>query len=159
MVKDFRTSRKEAGGQRMKDLAQSRANLESNVKQMQSTLHKARGNVITELKEARTVWQGLAGTIQVNKGRTEKPLEAAEPAPEEGNHHLETKMMAAINEHPEGINLAGIANNLGVAAIVLGKVSKSLMKKREIRKEEKLYFPGAGESEAKQGLHFRPPVR
>ena len=68
-------------------------------------------------------------------------------------------MLAAVNEHPEGMTLAGIADSLGVAPVVLGRVSKSLMKKGKVRKEEKLYFPAASESEAEQGFHFRPPLR
>ncbi len=53
----------------------------------------------------------------------------------------EIKMLAAINEHHEGMTLAGIADSLGVAPIVLGRAVKSLVDKGEIRKEEKLYFP------------------
>ena len=155
LVKDFQTSRREAGSQLRRDLAQSRANMESDVKQMQSDFRKTRGNVGADLKETRAAWQGLAGTIPAKKGRTEIPLEA-ETSVEIPK--LE-KMLAVINEHPEGITLAGIADSLGVAPVVLGRVSKSLMKKGEIRKEEKLYFPSASESKAKQGLHFKPPVR
>jgi uncharacterized protein YicC (UPF0701 family) len=159
LVKDFQTSRREAGGKLRRDLAQSRANMESDVKQMQSDFREARGNVRADLKGARVAWQGLAGTIQVSKGRTEMPLEKEAPAAEKGNPDLETNMLAAVSEHPEGITLAGIADSLGVAPVVLGRVSKSLMKKGKIRKEEKLYFPAAGESEAGQEFHFKPPLR
>ncbi|MGA2670762.1 MAG: hypothetical protein ABSF21_05040 [Dehalococcoidia bacterium] len=159
LVKDFQTSRREAGGQLRRDLAQSKASIESDVRQMQSAFRKARGNVSADLKGARAAWQGLAGTIQVSKGRTEKPLEAEVSAPEEGNPDLEIKMLTAVREHPEGTTLAGIADSLDVASVVLGRVSKSLMKKGVIRKEEKLYFPADGESDSKQGLHFRPPLR
>jgi hypothetical protein len=129
----------------------------SGVKQMQSDLREARENIRADLKEARTAWQGLAGTIQIRQGGTEIPLKAEAPAGGEITD-LETKLLAAVNKHPEGINLAGIANSLGVAPVVLGRISKSLIEKGKICKEEKLYFP-ASEGEAGQGFRFRPPLR
>jgi hypothetical protein len=91
---------------------------------------------MADMKEARTAWQGLAGTRQAKKGGTGIPLKA-----ETSVEILKLeKMLAAINEHP-GITLAGIASRLGVAPVVLGRVSKSLLDKGEIRKDGKLYFP------------------
>jgi uncharacterized protein YicC (UPF0701 family) len=158
LVKDFQRSRREAGSQLRGDLAQNRANIESDVKQMQSGFRKARGNVSADLKGARAAWQGLAGTKQAGKGGKGTPLEMEAPAASEEITDLEIKLLTAVNEHPEGIPLAGIADRLGVAPVVLGRVSNSLVKKGKIRKEERLYFPAASESEA-EGFHFKPPFR
>lgn len=159
LIKDFQTSRRETGGQLREGLAQGRANMESDVKQMLSDFSRARGDIRADLKEARDTWQGLASNMLAKRGGAKTPTKTEAPIVKEEIHDIETKMLSAISEHPEGITLAGIADSLGVAPVVLGRVSKSLMKKGEIRKEEKLYFPAASESKAKQGLHFRPPVR
>jgi uncharacterized protein YicC (UPF0701 family) len=143
LVKNFQTSRREVGSQLRRDLAQSRANMVSDVSQMQSTFRKARGNIRDNLKEARVAWQGLASTIPSKRGGTGIPSKAGVPAAREGIRDLEAEMLAAVKEHPEGINLAGIADSLGVAPVVLGRVSKSLLDKGKIRKYEKLYFPTA----------------
>ncbi len=159
LVKDFQTSRREASSKLRRDLAQSRANMESDVKQMQKDFREARRGVRADLREAKATWQALAGTIKAGKGGPEIPLEAEAPVAEEGNPDIEANMLAAIGKHPEGITLVGIADGLGVAPVVLGRASKSLLKKREIRKEEKLYFPVTGESEVEQRFHSRPPLR
>jgi hypothetical protein len=159
LIKDFQTSRREAGGQLRESLAQGRANMESDVKQVLSDFNRARGDIRADLKEARETWQGLASNMPAKRGGAKTSTKKEAPTAKEGNPDLETKMLAAINEHPEGMTLAGIADSLGVASVVLGRVSKSLIEKGEIRKEEKLYFPAAGESKAKQGTHFRPPLR
>ncbi len=159
LVKGFQTSRREAGNKLRRDLAQSRANMESDVKQMLNDFAKARGDVRADLKEVRAAWQGLAGTMQARKGEAKTPPKAEAPIAEEETPDLETKLMAAVSEHPEGMTLAGIADSLGVAPVVLGRVSKSLMKKGKVRKEEKLYFPAASESKAEQGFRLRRILR
>jgi hypothetical protein len=161
MRNGFQTSRRAAGSQLRRGLAQSQANMKADVKRMQSDFHKAQGNVKADLKEARIVWQGLAGNIQAGKGSTEipPPPKAEIPATKENPLDLETKMLAAVNEHPEGMTLADIADSLGVAPVVLGQTIRSLVNKAGIRKEEKLYFPTDSKSEDKEGLHFRPPLR
>jgi uncharacterized protein YicC (UPF0701 family) len=141
LVKGFQTSRREAGSRLRGDLAQSRASMESDVKRMRSDFRKVQGNVKTDLKEARAAWQGLAGTIQARKSGKAIQREAEAPAAKEGYPDFETKMLAAVNEHPEGMTLSGIADIVGVAPIVLGRAVKSLQDKGEIRKNGKFYFP------------------
>jgi len=53
------------------------------------------------------------------------------------------KLLAAIEEHIEGITLAKAAERLGVAPIALGRVSRILLDKGKIRKLDKRYFPTA----------------
>jgi hypothetical protein len=145
LVRGFQTSRREAGSQLRKELAQSQTDRESDVKRMQSDFRKAQGNVKADLKEARVAWQGLAGTGQAKKGWTGIPSKAEAPAAKEETPDLETKVLAAVDNHPKGITLAGVADSLGVAPVVLGRASKSLLDKGKIRKNEKLYFPAASE--------------
>jgi hypothetical protein len=146
MLNGFQRSHKQMGGQLRRDLAQSRVSIESDVKQMQSDCRKARGNVRADLKEARAAWQGVGSTMQVKRSGTKTPPKVAAPAAKKENPDLETKLLAAIGEYPAGgITLAELANTLGVAPVVLGRVSKSLMKKGKIRKDEKLYFPASAE--------------
>jgi YesN/AraC family two-component response regulator len=159
MLRDSQSSRKEDSSQVRVQLAQGLAERKSELSKMQGDIQKAQAEVRADLKEAKAAWQGLGGTIQVNKGRTETPLVAATSAAEKRNSDLEIKMLTAVREHPEGMTLAGMAGSLGVAAVVLGRLSKSLMKKGMIHKVEKLYFPANGGSDTKQGLHFKPPLR
>jgi hypothetical protein len=158
-IKGFRSQREKMGIQLRRDLAKDTAQRNSAVKEMRGDFRKAQAEVKADLKGARAAWQGLTSTRQEKKDRVETPPKAEAPAAKEEIPDLDTKVLAAVNEHPEGINLAGVAESLSVAPIVLGKVSKSLLAKGEVRKEGKLYFPVDGEKGAGQGLHFRPPLR
>jgi hypothetical protein len=144
-IKGFRSHREKMGTQLRRDLARDAARRNSEVKEMRGDFQKAQAEVRAELKEARVVWQELASTLQSKRGGAGIPPKAEAPAAKEEIRDLKTEMLAAINEHPEGINLAGVADSLGVAPVVLGRVSKSLLDKGKIRKDEKLYFPAASE--------------
>jgi hypothetical protein len=150
LLEDFRTSRRQAGNQLRKDLAQARSSVQSDVRQMLSRFRKARQDLGVELNKARAARQESASTKHV-RSNSETPAAEGEIREEE--------MLAVVNEHPEGINLAGIAERLGVAPVVLGRASKSLQDKGGVRKEGKLYFSVDGKEEAKQEFHFRPPLR
>lgn len=61
LVKGSRASRKEAGVQLRKDLAQDKVNRESDIKQMRAYFRQAQDELRAELKEASVAWQGLTG--------------------------------------------------------------------------------------------------
>jgi uncharacterized phage infection (PIP) family protein YhgE len=153
MLNGFQRSHKQMGAQLRKELAAYDRGIESEVSGM-------RQETMADMKETRTTWQGLGSTIQAKRGGTKTPPKVAAPAANGENPDLEAKLLAAIGEYPAGgITLAEAGGSLGVAPVVLGRVSKSLMKKGKIRKKEMLYFPVASENEAEQGLHFKPPLR
>ena len=137
ILNDFQRSHKQMGVQLRKDLAAYDRGIKSEVAGIRQ---ETRG----DLGEARTAWQGLASTMPEKRSEAEIPQDPETPAEEE-TIDLEAKMLAAVNEHPEGMTLADIADCLGVAPIVLGRAVKSLVDKAEIRKEEKLYFPVSAE--------------
>jgi len=137
ILNDFRKSRQQTGVQLRKELAAYDRGIESEVAGIRQ---ETRG----DLREARTAWQGLASTMPAKRSGAEIPQEAETLAAEE-TIDLEAKMLAAVNEHPEGMTLADVADSLGVAPVVLGRAVKSLVDKAEIRKEEKLYFPVSAE--------------
>jgi hypothetical protein len=157
LLEDIRKSRRETVNQLRKDLAQSRSSVKSDVRQMLNRFHKTRQDLGGEFKKARAVRQESASTKHLKSRAVETPLKS-ETSAAEGEIH-EEEMLSVINKHPEGINMAGIAERLGVAPVVLGRASKSLQDKGGVRKEGKLYFPVDGKKEAGQGLHFRPPLR
>jgi hypothetical protein len=130
LVKYIQTYRREAGSQLREDLAQSRASISSDVKQMQSDFRKARRAIRANLKVAATAWHELAGGKTLSKPRV--TVESPD---------YKTRLLVAVNKYPEGITLRDAAGTLGVAPVVLGRVSKTLVDKGEIRKEGKLYFP------------------
>ncbi len=149
MLKGFQDSRREEGARMRKELAQGVADRRSGVKEMRSDFRKAQTEVRADLKEAAAAWQELAHTMQAKragvkappkKKKVEVPIIEKEEIPD-----LEAKLLAAINEHPNGITLAEVADSVGVVPIVLGRASRSLLEKGKIRKEEKLYFPVASE--------------
>ena len=168
MIKSFEDSREEANRQLRKDLARDNAGMGAKVKTMRNGFQsshkkmssalkkdladhnravkdeafKMRQETIADLMEARAAWQGLASNMQAKRGGTKTPPKVAAPAANEENPDLEAKLLAAIGKYPAGgITLADLANILGVAPVVLGRVSKSLMKKGKIHKKEMLYFP------------------
>lgn len=55
--------------------------------------------------------------------------------------HMEAKLLAVVNEQPEGMTLAEAAESLGVVPVVLGRAARSLLKSSRIRKGNKIYFP------------------
>jgi len=151
LVKELGRSRQETGKKLRKELAQSTADRKSEVKKMRHEFGRAQAEVRDDLKEARAAWQGLTTTkgARVKVPKVKPPVAEEEkvevPIAEEGIPDLEAKLLAAISEHPQGITLAEVAESLGVAPIVLGRASRSLLEKGKIRKEEKLYFPVASE--------------
>jgi hypothetical protein len=156
LLEDFRTSRRETVNQLRKDLAQARSGVKSDVRQMLKGFHKTRQDLGAELKKARAARHESASTKHVGSRAAETPLKSEAQSEEEIR---EEEMLSVINKHPKGINLAEIAERLGVAPVVLGRASKSIQDKGGVRKEGKLYFPVDGKEEAGQELHFRPPLR
>lgn len=144
LVKDFGRSRREEGNRLRKELAKNRAERESGVKQMQSDFRKARSNLKGELREAAGAWRELVGIKAQPKAKVREPEEVPEARIPRGIADLEAKLLAAVNEHPEGITLPEVAYSLGVVPIVLGRASRNLLDKGKIRKKEKFYFPVAG---------------
>jgi dsDNA-specific endonuclease/ATPase MutS2 len=143
LLEDFRMSRREASNQLRENLAQARSNVKSDVRQMLRRFHKTRQDSGAGLKKVREARQELASTKHVRSQTAATPLKSKTPTAKEEIRDLETGMLAAVKEHPEGITLAGVADSLGVAPVVLGRASKSLLDKGKIRKDEKLYFPAA----------------
>lgn len=145
LVKDFGRSRREGGNRLRKELTKNRTERESGVKEMQSDFRKARSNLKGELREAAGAWSELVGEKAQPTAKDREPEGASEARTPGGMADLEGKLLAAVDEHPEGITLAGVAYSLGVAPIVLGRASRKLLRNGEIRKKEKFYFPVAGQ--------------
>ena len=130
VVRDMGRSRRESGNKLRKDLAESRTHRASAVNKMRGEFHKSQTKVRAEIQEARTAWQELNHSTVVKKVK-EIP-------------DLETKLLAAINAHPNGISLTEVADSFGVVPIIFGRASKRLLDEGKIHREDKLYFPVAG---------------
>jgi hypothetical protein len=131
MLNDFQGSRQQMSAQQKKLLADYDRGIKSEVAGM-------RQETIADLREARTAWQALASNGQAKGGGAEiLPKWEAPP------HNVEAELLAAVIEHPKGITLTEVADNLGIAPIVLGRASKSLLDKKLIRKKHKLYVPAS----------------
>lgn len=144
LVQGFQARRKTTGGELRKGLSQSRADTAAAVRELRAGFHEAQEAVAKDLKEASAAWKGLsrptpARSATIRRAAKEKKTDV--PVGEEKAADLETQLLAAIKEHPEGIPLSAVAESLGVASIVLGRASKSLIDGAKIRKEDKLYFP------------------
>jgi len=131
MLKDFGSSHKHMGTQLRKELADYDRGISGEVSRM-------RQETRADLRGARITWQGLAHTMEAKRAGVKVPPKVEIP-------DLEAKLLAAVNKHPKGVSLAEVAQSLGVVPVVLGRASRSLLKKRLINKKEKLYFPVAGE--------------
>jgi hypothetical protein len=55
--------------------------------------------------------------------------------------YMQARLSAEITDKPEGVTLAEIAERLGVAPVVLGRVSRDLLKRSKICKAGTVYFP------------------
>ncbi len=149
LVSDLGKSRQENGKKLRKDLAGDRADRESAVKEMRSGFHKSQAAVRDDISEARDAWQELTrgvkkATVKATPKAVKAEVAKAAP-PEEETPDLEAKLLAAVREHPQGITLTEVAESLGVAPIVFGRAVRKLVDEGKVRKEEKAYFPVAGE--------------
>jgi len=142
MLNDFQRTHNQMGTQLRKELAHYDRGIKSEVAGM-------RQETKADLGEARTAWQELTrgvkkaavkATPKVVRAEVEKAAPAEEETPD-----LEAKLLAAIREHPEGITLTEVAESLGVAPVVFGRVSRKLLGEGKIRKEDKAYFPAPAE--------------
>ncbi len=138
MLNDFQRAHNQMGTQLRKELADYDRGIKSEVAGM-------RQETKADLGEARTAWQELTrGVKKAAVKATPKVVraEVAKAAPvEEETPDLETKLLAAITEHPEGITLTEVAESLGVAPVVFGRAARKLVDEGRVRKEDKSYFP------------------
>jgi len=160
----FQTSHKEMSAQLRKSLAQSEAERKKASAELNKELvdydrgirrevASLRQETRADLREASGAWHELARTMQAKKTGVKVPPEvkarveekAAVPVAEAEVPDLEAKLLAAINEHPNGITLAEVAESLGVAAVVLGRAARRLVDSGKIRREDRTYFPVSAE--------------
>jgi ElaB/YqjD/DUF883 family membrane-anchored ribosome-binding protein len=84
-----------------------------------------------------------AASEEAKEEEEEKTIEVG--AEEESfTEDWKSRILAIVNDHPEGISLADVAERLGVAFVVLGRDSKALLDEGKLRREGKLYFPVSG---------------
>jgi len=153
MRSGFQSSHKEMGAQQRKFLADYDRGIKSKVAGM-------RQETIADLREARTAWRELASNGHAKRGgveilpKGEALVGGVEILPKgealvgkEEPHSLEAELLAAVIEHPKGITLTEVADNLGIAPIVLGRAIKSLLDKKLIRKKHKFYVPASAKQE------------
>lgn len=143
MLGNSQRSRRQASAQLRRDLVDYDRGIKSEVAKM-------RQETQADLGEASAAWQDLARTMQAKRAKIAVPPkvevseveeEVAAAAAEREIPDLEGRLLAAIEEHPDGITLAEVAEGLGVAPIVLGRASRKLLDEGKIRKEDKDYFP------------------
>ncbi|MCJ7655681.1 MAG: hypothetical protein MUO97_10380 [Dehalococcoidia bacterium] len=149
MLNDFQSAHKQMGAQQRKLLADydgSRQQMGAQQRKLRVDYYRGiksevagmRQETIADLRKARTAWQALPSNGHAKGGGAEI-LPKWEALP----HNVEAKLLAAVNEHPKGITLTEVADNLGIAPIVLGRASKSLLDKKLIRKKHKFYVPAS----------------
>jgi hypothetical protein len=59
----------------------------------------------------------------------------------EKNRYMQARVLAEIAGDPEGVTLTEVAERIGIAQVVLGRVSRGLLKRSKIHKAGKVYFP------------------
>jgi hypothetical protein len=144
--------------------------MRQDVQKMQEGFRKEREALKADLRGAAAAWRErfTAKTVEAPKDASPveeaavniSPLEEAvseEAKEEEEEKTIEggaeeesftedwkSKILAVVNDHPEGISLADVAERLGVAFVVLGRDSKALLDEGKLRREGKLYFPVSG---------------
>jgi hypothetical protein len=142
LMKEFQRTRKKAGIQLRKDLAKETAQRKSEVNKIKQDAQRTIKGFRTQRKSTRAKQKKELTKSEQPKAKPPVSDEKVElPVAGEEATDLEAKLLAAINEHPNGITLTEIAENLGVVPIVLGRASKSLVESGKIFKEDKLYFP------------------
>ena len=142
-IKGFHASRKKLSSELRKELSRSRSKAKSEVEELLGDFCKTQADVRADLKGAQEAWQELASTMNSKRAKVEVSPKAR--VVKEKVSDLETKLLEVVNKHPEGMTLAKVADSLGIAPVMLARASKSLLRKGEIRKKEKFYFPVAGQ--------------
>ena len=144
MLAGFRTARGETGGGLLADLRRGRHSLETDTRQMLGSFRQSRKGMRNELDEAKALWQRLPANRSTGP-ITGTVSEQRNSVAGETSRDFEAGMLAIVREHPEGIDLAGVAEKLSVATIVLGRAAKNLLDKGHVHKEERVYYPVTGE--------------
>lgn len=107
-------------------------------------------NMITEFKKEHeataAAWRVLlanVGKVRKKKpgGRVKPPIEKKDERTAIRNN-IEKKILAIIDDNPEGISLPEVAYILGVAFVTVTKDIKKLLKDGLIIKKDNKYFPG-----------------
>jgi hypothetical protein len=142
-IKGFHASRKKLSSELRKELIRSRSTAKSEVGELLGDFRKTQADVRANIKGTQEAWQELASTMQSKRAKVKVSPKAR--VVKEKVSDLKTKLLEAVNEHPEGITLAKVADSLGVAPVVLARASKSLLGKGKVHKKDKFYFPIAGQ--------------
>ena len=167
MLEAFQSSRQESGAELRKELAEGKAEMKLEVKTlvngyqssrqtkgakdrderkadvagMRKGFRQAQAEVQADLKGAADAWKEMGSAIRKKTSGGKSAPKAQVKMPVEITPNLEEQLLTIINQHAEGITLSGVAKELGIVTIVLGKAAKVLLEQDKVRKEDKIYFP------------------
>lgn len=150
-IKDFEDSMKEIRGQIsemqsaiagfLKDLSQNRIQTANEWQKLTEAIAQLKNKVISpELP--------LELSTAEEKSSVEEKKEENQDLPEETkelnfvkDENLEEKILAFINDHPEGIKVSDMEEPLGEQRMRIGYVCKKLLEEGKITKVDRMYFP------------------
>lgn len=137
LINGFQSSRHTMGVELKKGLIKGGEDIKTTVKDMGDGFRKIQAEVRADLKEAAVTWKKMSSPTlkKTPAGKVTPKIPVVTPP------NMEEELLSRINQHAQGITLSDIANELGIATIVLGKMTKSLLEQGKVRKEGKNYFP------------------
>ena len=141
LINGYQSSRQTMGVELKSDLGKDRDERKADVEGMRHGFRKTQAGVRTDLKIASDAWREMGSAIRkkTSGGKAAPGVRAEMPV--EITPNLQEKLLLIINQHTEGITLSGVAKELGIVTIVLGKAAKVLLEQGKVRREEKIYFP------------------
>jgi hypothetical protein len=141
LINGYQSSRRTMGAELKNDLGKDRDERKADVEGMRQGFRQARKEVQADLKGASDAWKEMGSAIRKKTSGGKAAPEVRAEMPVEITPNLEEKLLSIINQHVEGITLSGVAKELGIVTIVLGKAAKVLLEQGKVRREEKVYFP------------------
>jgi hypothetical protein len=139
---DFRKMLKDIQN-RQKEREREVHNLLKGFREEQERMASEWQKLTATMEEKRSGKKALPPKVAVEEVSEEEAVAMAEPievTPEE-RVKLEDRILDLIREHPEGIKLTEIAEEVGEARVKVGNITRMLIDEDKIRKEELLYFP------------------
>jgi hypothetical protein len=143
LILQYRREREDEAVKLHSELIASDAERRGDVAHMRHEFRRAQSGVRSDILTAAAAWRRIpkTGIRKTEERRRVETIQEEEPVDEDGADALEEKLLAVINEHPEGITLSEVADSFGVVPIVFGKASKRLIEAGKVRKEDKYYYP------------------
>ncbi|MBI4339205.1 MAG: hypothetical protein HY680_04560 [Chloroflexi bacterium] len=133
-----RASRREGAHQVSQQLGREVAAVRSAVSQMRASAEQERSAAQADLAQARNLWRRLPSLVVPAPARQVEP--GAEPAREEPDESLVSRIFDDVANHPDGVRARELETRLAANRFQMMRALRTLLEEGKVRREEGVYF-------------------